>query len=360
MLRGLIPAGLALLSLAACSRSDDAGATPVAYTEIFGEVGINPGQFSYPRAMDSDGESLWIIDKMARVQRIDSKTHAITALWQMPEWKLGKPTGIAVWAPDGPRAPSLRVFIPDTHYHRVMVYRPSDATTGPIDAFVLEKQFGSYGEGDGQFIYPTDVAVVPGPDGRTPSRLLVSEYGGHDRISIYDLDLDGAYRFVRAFGKFGSGTGPDVEFNRPQSMEIDRKRNELVLTDACNHRIGRFTLDGKLIAWIGVHVDGKEGSDLFTYPYGLCLLDDGTALVSEFGGNRVSVVDVVKGVRLRTIGAPGRAPGQLASPWAVTVVGQNAFVLDSGNNRVVKFDAPAARLTLPAIAAVPDAKGGGS
>jgi len=361
LLRGTLPIGLTLatLTLAACSRSDDDSATPVAYTAIFGEVGINPGQFSYPRAMDSDTESLWIIDKMARVQRIDAKTHAVTALWQMPEWKLGKPTGIAVWAPDGPRAQSLRVFVPDTHYHRVMVYRPNEGSTGPGDAFVLEKQFGSYGEGDGQFIYPTDVAVVPGPDGRTPTRLLVSEYGGHDRISIYDLDLDGAYRFVRSFGQFGNGAGPHVEFNRPQSIEIDRRRGELVVADACNHRVGRFTLDGQLIAWIGTRAEGTEGSDLFKYPYGICLLEDGTALVSEFGGNRISVIDVARGVRLRSIGAPGRASGQLASPWAVTVVDTHAFILDSGNNRVVQFDAPAGRVTAPSVAAMPSAKGGG-
>ncbi len=342
---GLMVAGM--LPLAACAPTDPDHATPVAYRSIFGDVGISPGQFSYPRAMDSDAKSLWIIDKMARVQRIDAKTHKCLALWQMPDWKLGKPTGICVWSPDGPDAESLRIFIPDTHYHRVMVYRANPAPTSLADAFVLEQSFGAYGQGDGQFIYPTDVAVIPGPDNRTPQKLFVSEYGGHDRVSIYERDPDGAYRFVRAFGQFGTGDGDGrtapVEFNRPQSMELDRTRGELIVTDACNHRVGRFNLDGTLIAWIGIRKSDSEGSDQFKYPYGLCLLSDDTALVSEFGGNRVSRVDLKAGRVIAAYGTPGRAPGDLATPWGVTAIGRDAFILDSGNNRVVQFDAPSPR-----------------
>jgi hypothetical protein len=356
----------ALLPLAACAPSDPDTATPVAYRAIFGDVGISPGQFSYPRAMDSDAKSLWIIDKMARVQRLDAKTHVCLALWQMPDWKLGKPTGICVWSPDGPDADSLRIFIPDTHYHRVMVYRPNPAPTSLADAFILEQSFGAYGQGDGQFIYPTDVVVIPASDGRSPQKLYISEYGGHDRISIYERDPDGAYRFVKAFGQFGTGLGDGrsapVEFNRPQAMELDRARGELVIADACNHRIGRFNLDGTLISWIGVRKSDGEGSDQFKYPYGLCLLNDDTALISEFGGNRVSRVDLKAGKVIAAYGTPGRRPGDLATPWGVTAIGGDAFILDSGNNRVVQFDAPSPRaVTEAALAQSASAKkvGGG-
>ena len=76
----------------------------------------------------------------------------------------------------------------------------------------------------------------------------------------------------------------------------------------------------------------------FNYPYGLCLREDGTALVCEFGGGRVQWIDLEKGTSLGCFGVAGRGPGELASPWAVAAVGERVFVLDSGNNRVQAFD----------------------
>jgi DNA-binding beta-propeller fold protein YncE len=123
-------------------------------------------------------------------------------------------------------------------------------------------------------------------------------------------------------------------------MAIDLERRELIVADACNHRLGRFTLEGKLIAWIsGPDQAGPEPGH-FQYPYGLCLLDDGSALVAEFGGNRVQHVELPSGASLGTYGQAGRGEGQIASPWGIAVIGKTAYVLDSGNNRVIGFDAP--------------------
>ncbi len=68
------------------------------------------------------------------------------------------------------------------------------------------------------------------------------------------------------------GGSDAVEFNRPQSIAIDVEARELIVNDSSNHRIGRFTLDGELISWLGGY--GREGGR-FHYPYGLCLLGDG-------------------------------------------------------------------------------------
>src|ERR1051326_3415763 len=62
----------------------------LAVTKIFGEVGLSPGQFTFPRVLESDGQSLWVIDKAAHVQRLDPKTGDATAFWSMPESALGK------------------------------------------------------------------------------------------------------------------------------------------------------------------------------------------------------------------------------------------------------------------------------
>lgn len=337
---------------------------PIVPRACWGEGGMQPGQFAYPRALDSDASSLWIIDKSARVQRCDPVTGDCLGGWKMPEWEVGKPTGVTVWTPSGGTDQDELVLIPDTHYHRVMIYAVARTPEGRIDGTLLT-QFGSYGEGESQFIYPTDVCVIPSDDGKSIRRLYVSEYGGHDRVSAFDAvaSKDGkpAFEYRFSFGRFGSGAGADpVEFNRPQSVEFDRSKRELVITDACNHRVGRFTLDGRLVKWLG-HAGTGPGE--LGYPYGLSLLGDGTALVAEFGNNRVQRLDLENGACLGIFGQAGHADGQVATPWAVTVLGDRAFVLDSGNNRVIGFDRPRGRpAALSTVGAGPKEaeKGGGA
>ncbi|MBX3409673.1 MAG: hypothetical protein KF859_07275 [Phycisphaeraceae bacterium] len=315
---------------------------PIKPTMMVGEAGLSPGQFSYPRAMDRDGGTVWVIDKTARVQQIDPATGECLRGWRMPDWSVGKPTGITVWR----RGETLRVFIADTHYHRIMVYAPEPAAADGRamrwgEGMRLVGVFGEYGEGDGQMVYPTDVAVLTdGPDGEIV-RLYVSEYGGNDRVSIYEPtgEPDG-YRFVRSFGRHGREAA-EATFSRPQSMHIDVARRELLVADSCNHRIGRFTLDGALIGWVG---GPGRGAGEMMYPYGIMALGDGTALVAEFGNSRVQHIDLERGTCLGLYGVPGREAGHLATPWAVTMLGEQAVVLDSGNNRLVGFRLSRGRL----------------
>lgn len=324
------------------SRPDARGPVPVRVVARIGEVGVSPGQFAYPRAVDFDGESFWVIDKAARVQRFSAAGEPLS-LWSMPDFENGKPTGVTA-APDAQIDPTGRpvLWIPDTHYHRIIAYRLADDPHAPPREVL---RFGEYGQGPGQFIYPTDIAVLHGPDRKSVSRIYVAEYGGNDRISILEHDGPDRVRFVRSFGTFGLATSPAaVEFSRPQSIAVDESRREIVITDACNHRVGRFTLDGELIAWIGSPETAGDAPGAFRYPYGLCLPGDGTALVSEFGNNRVQRLDLASGRSLGVYGRGGHGDGELAAPWGVTTARGLIFVLDSGNNRLLGFDAPGVKL----------------
>ncbi|MGH7244569.1 MAG: hypothetical protein ACREJD_14250 [Phycisphaerales bacterium] len=342
-------------SLCGCSDSAQSSKS-LSVRRTIGEVGISPGQFAFPRCLDSDHRSLWVIDKAARVQRLDPDSGRPLSGWRMPEFAAGKPTGICVFDPTGNDTDEL-IFVPDTHYHRVMAYKPgADGTTENTPV----ANFGAYGTGPGQFIYLTDVAVLPKADGRTVARLYVSEYGGNDRISIFEPNPAGEFVFVRSFGEFGDSADPKkIQFSRPQSMDIDVARHRLIITDACNHRIGVFTLEGELIRWIpganSLTADQTElhdHSELFRYPYGLVLLRDGSALISEQGAARISRIDLESGKILDRTGRPGRGDGELITPWGVTVHNADAFALDSGNNRVLCFPAPLERLTsAPQVAA---------
>jgi DNA-binding beta-propeller fold protein YncE/ABC-type Fe3+ transport system permease subunit len=284
-----------------CTPDDPEIPPPLRPQHTFGRAGTALGQFAYPRAIDVDPqrEFLFIIDKQARVQRFGFDGKPQTQ-WQMPESENGKPTGVSV-APDG------RVFVADTHYFRVLVY---DAQGNEL------MRFGQMGRDPGQFIYVTDVAFGPG------GRLYVSEYGGNDRVQVFDAS--GTYLFEFAsFGQHG-------KLNRPQSLTFNQGMTELYIADACNHRIVVVDPEGRFLRAFGA---AGRGLGQLTYPYGLSMLRDGSVLVAEFGNNRLQRFDS-SGNSLGIAGSLGRGEGQLQYPWGVAATRDRVFVLDSGNNRV--------------------------
>lgn len=341
----LVGAALALLTLAACVEDRSSGGSINAIA-TFGEVGRAPGQLVFPRAMSTDGDQLIVVDKTARIQRFDARTGAFIDGVRTPVLDLGKPTGLCV-APHPADASRTALYVADTHYHRILVYDlGSDLGDDPSQPLLPEISFGAYGVDPGQFVYPTDIAVVL-DDAGSVSRLFVSEYGGNDRITIFDVTRDDesspSFTPVKTFGTFGvPGEEGSVEplFNRPQTLVIDTKHDELLVCDACNHRVGRFTLEGELIAWTGSPREISSDPGELNFPYALAILEDSTVLISEFGASRVQHMDLRTGESLGVYGEPGRGPGQLATPWAVQVIDDTAYVLDSGNDRIIAFRSP--------------------
>jgi hypothetical protein len=336
-----------IFALAGCGHGGQPPGGTLAVHRVLGETGNSPGQFVYPRALDADGSSLWVIDKTARIQRLNPETGEAWACFQTPAHELGKPTGVTLApGPDGQPA----VYVPDTHYQRVLVYSaPADVHEEPRELY----RFGKFGRGPGMFIYPTDVAVLA--DAGAVQRIYVSEYGGNDRISVFGPDRDFLFSFGRpAEGAevslppelLGDNAAPPTEgpaFNRPQSICLDAARKRMVISDACDHRLGVFDLDGRLVRWIGsVEGVGSEPGH-FNYPYGLALMDDGSVMVSEIGNHRLQRIDPETGASLGIYGTIGRRPGEVLNPWAVAIRGDEAWVLDSGNNRLQSFESPVPR-----------------
>ncbi|MBC7835949.1 MAG: hypothetical protein H7Y88_12750, partial [Phycisphaerales bacterium] len=359
--------GAAALLVAApsCGRVDtgrgDGAPSAIEGARSVGGLGEAPGKFGYPRTLELDvgadsergGARAWVIDKTGRVQFVDGATGECLRWWRMPETEVGKPVGMTI----GVDAAGERVmYVADTHYHRVIVYKLGEVSVEPgatgkgetlaAAAPAEVRRIGGYGMGPGEFIYPTDIAVLTGrgADGRERAvRFYVGEYGGNDRISVFDAD----WKFLFSFGSFGAGVGESaagaasagrdgsgtggevsaVQFDRPQTVMLVPSSNggmELLVCDSRNHRLGRFTLEGRLIGWIGSAEHPGRGLGEFRYPYGICDLGDGTVLVAEYGNNRVQRVELSSGRGLATWGRPGRGEGELATPWAVAIVDRNA------------------------------------
>jgi len=288
--------------LTGCDKTS--GSTEPTVIKMFGSTGRGKLEFVYPRAIDFDGTILYVIDKAGRIQKI-SVDGEYLGEYHMPEIEAGKPTGISV-GPDG------NLYVSDTHYHRVVVFDSQGK--------VINK-FGCLGEGDGEFIYPTDVAFDKN------GRIFVSEYGGNDRISVFDKD--GVFQYC--FGEPGSG---EKQFSRPSALCIDPTNDHLYIADACNHRIAVYTLEGKLVRYLG-RVGSEPGC--LRYPYDLALSDNGDLVICEYGNNRVQILSP-QGQSRGIYGRAGRNAGELAYPWGVAVDQKHAYIVDAGNNRIQAWE----------------------
>ena len=177
-------------------------------------------------------------------------------------------------------------------------------------------QFGAFGRGDGQFVWPRSIAL----DGAG------SVYATDDflnRVSIFDPD--GAFQC--SWGEAGDGKG---QLNAPSGMAFDADEN-LVMVDALNHRVQRFTKDGKYLGGFGC-----QGADdgQFNMPWGLCLDDCGNIYVADWKNDRVQKFDA-DGSFLMKFEASASGLGDLHGPTGVAVDSEgDVYVTDWGNHRL--------------------------
>lgn len=295
--RALFVAGFCVL-FSSCNASREETANVLSE---FGGLGLGDGRFSYPRGIAAAPDGcIFVVDKTGRVQRFSAEGKFETS-WRMPISDAGKPVGLKVH-PDG------RLFVADTHYHRVMIFDRDGKQLG---------EFGSLGDGDGQFQLPTDIAFD------AKGFIYVSEYYANDRITKWSPD----FTFIKSFGREPI---EGKQLSRPTGLIIDNEQT-LWTADACNHRLVRYSLDGEVLRVIGQY--GREPGQM-RYPYDISLTPEGNLLVCEYEGNRLQWL-TKEGRPLQTWGTSGRKPGELWAPWGATY-GPNGLVYacDSLNERV--------------------------
>ena len=177
-------------------------------------------------------------------------------------------------------------------------------------------EFGSHGEGDGQFVWPAAIALDPEGNVYVADEWL-------NRITIFDRDG----QFLSWWGRQGSGDG---ELDRPAGMVINDD-GTLFLTDSRNHRVQVFSLDGRFIAKFGGFGDGPGQLNL---PWGIGLDKDGQVFVADWGNDRVQQF-TADGEWQAGYGQSGSGVGQFRRPASVCVDDDgDIYVADWGNNRV--------------------------
>ena len=146
---------------------------------------------------------------------------------------------------------------------------------------------GAKGKGDGSFSYPRGIAVL-----ENLGRVLVCDSWNH---RIVALDFEGKFEF--SFGEVGGRAG---QFYEPQAI-CATPGDELIVVDRGNHRLQRFSADGRFKGEVGRRGSVSEQEiallystppDLFSppcflFPAGIALVSPETVAVLDVGNRRV-------------------------------------------------------------------------
>ncbi|GAB4486142.1 MAG: hypothetical protein Fur0016_05950 [Anaerolineales bacterium] len=299
------------------------GMTTLAADIIFGEPGIEPGQFNAPRglAFAPDG-TLYVADsRNHRIQHFSPDGQLLNTFGtfgdlnsgEAPLGTFNEPWGVAV-GPDG------SVYVTDTWNHRVQKFTKDGQ---PLTAW------GVLGLTD-------TPGALYGPRGITvdaKGRVFVADTG-NKRIVIYDSNGN----ILGAFGDTGLQPG---QFNEPVDVKLDAKGNVYV-TDTWNQRVQVFSPLEDDVTYIPVlqwPVRGWKSQNLENKPY-IAISKDGNVFITDPEGYRVIQFDS-NGEFVQLWGTFGVGPENfgLASGIAIDKDG-HIWVTDAGNGRVMRFSLP--------------------
>ena len=180
--------------------------------------------------------------------------------------------------------------------------------------------FGSFGNKDGQFEWPSGGAI------NSRGQVYISDEQLH-RISVFDY----SGTFLFQWGVHGSGEG---ELDTPSGIAFDNQDN-LYVSDTYNHRIQKFTADGRFLLNFGSQGQGNGELNL---PWGVTLDGNNDVFVADWGNDRIQKFSP-RGEFLASYGTSGIADGEFQRPSSVAVDGEGyMYVADWGNERVQVLD----------------------
>jgi DNA-binding beta-propeller fold protein YncE len=152
-----------------------------------------------------------------------------------------------------------------------------------------------------------------------------------DRRNAMVVVFDEQFRFVRAYGSFGSGAG---QLRSPTDVAISTDGGLTFVVDAGNFRVQAFDRAGKAVMSIGSH---GSGDGQFLQPFGVAVDHDGFVYVSDALGDCIQKFDA-QGRFVKKWGTCGAEHGQFWRPAGVAIDDrQRLFVIDHGNHRAQMF-----------------------
>ncbi|MBE0698886.1 MAG: 6-bladed beta-propeller [Anaerolineaceae bacterium] len=204
----------------------------------------------------------------------------------------------------------------------------SPEATDPYSAKMVQlspaQVIGATGSEPGQFQAPRGMKIAP--DGS----IYVADSRNH---RIQHIGADGTV--LQVWGSFAdkaSSDAPGGTFNEPWDVAVGRD-GSVYVSDTWNHRVQKFTADGKFIKMWGYFGQG-EAPEAFWGPRGLAVDTEGRLYVMDTGNKRIAIFDP-DGNFISQFGTAGFDPGQFDEPVGIAVDAENnVYITDTWNQRI--------------------------
>ena len=342
------------------NRVDVFDAVTLASVGTFGGFGRTPGLFSIVRAVgaiaDDPRGGVDVADTANnRIQALDAAGTVLGA-WGIAGRGAGyvtRPAGVAF-------DPAGGIAVADTYDHRVSRFDADGTWSGVFGLVSAFNGFATQGSATGQFSRPEGVAFD------AAGNAWVADTG-NDRVveivpatgAVTFTSAAGAFSGPRAIARDASGGVVVADTEHGAITAVAPGGGMTVLRDGLSHPAAvaaggpgstLYAADDAHVLEVvsGVQVPPPPGSLSWDHPTGLAVAPDGTLFVSERRPGTAGGARIVRGVPSGagfdwdTIATEGAGPSQVIEPagLALSADGGTLLVADSGNDRVLRLDAP--------------------
>lgn len=268
----------------------------------------------------SDGEALNLLQIYA------DGAGLLEGYVQVSEWSTLSPMGLTYR--------SGRIYETDTNQSKIQKW-DEDGN--------LVIEWGSYGSGDNQMIYPLGIDTDPSGNvyvADTNNHRVMKFQSDGTQISVWGWAVDAVntndYVVVASgstSGTYGSNAG---QLYNPQDIAVGLN-GDVYVVDGSNHRVNKYDSDGAFLLTWGSGQGGGNGQ--FSYPTNIAVDSTGNVYVSGDQYDRIQKFDS-SGNYLTSWSEVGRYPKYMTFDAA-----DNLYFTDYNNSNMVKLDSDLNYLT---------------
>lgn len=153
---------------------------------------------------------------------------------------------------------------------------------------------------------------------------------------VLHLDIEG--NILNQWGTYADGVNTPVgngTFNEPWGIAVGLD-GSIYVTDTWNHRVEKFSPDGRFIKAWGIFGQG-ETPESFYGPRALAVDAEGRVYVTDTGNKRIVVFDA-DGNFITQFGSAGFEPAQFDEPVGIAIdKNGTVYVVDTWNQRIQTF-----------------------